>query len=78
MNTKILFIVLFNIGNLLFSNAQEGIDYTAKDYIKTVQFSGLQQNDGFPIVALDEKFQLKFDDLNGDEARGFMSINFWE
>ena len=67
LNTKGLFIVLLNIGIQFISNAQEGIDYTAKDFIKTVQFSGLQKNDGFPIVALGEKFRLKFDDLNGDE-----------
>tara|TARA_B110000046_G_scaffold41691_1_gene46188 strand:- start:163 stop:864 length:702 start_codon:yes stop_codon:yes gene_type:complete len=77
MNIKSLFIVLFYNGTVFFSNAQDGIDYTAKDYIKTVRFSGLQQNDGFPIVALGEKFQLKFDDLNGDETDYYYKFSFY-
>ena len=77
LNTKGLFIVLLNIGIQFISNAQEGIDYTAKDFIKTVQFSGLQKNDGFPIVALGEKFRLKFDDLNGDEADYYYRFSFY-
>ena len=76
-NTKGLFIVLLSIGTQFICNAQKGIDFTAKDYIKTVQFSGLQQNDGFPIVALGEKFELKFDDLNGDEADYYYRFSFY-
>ena len=36
MNTKDLFIVLLTIGTQFICYAQKGIDYTAKDYIKTV------------------------------------------
>ena len=55
MGTRNLFAYFFCFGMLLSSVAQEGLDRNEKDYIKTIQFSSLKQNDAFPIVALNEK-----------------------
>ncbi|MFQ3340503.1 MAG: hypothetical protein ACI9TK_000155 [Flavobacteriaceae bacterium] len=77
MEKKSLFILLFTMGTLFNSIAQEGINYTAKDYIKTVQFLGFQHNNAFPIISIGEKFFLKFDDLNGDEADYYYRISYY-
>tara|TARA_B110000503_G_scaffold6076_2_gene8417 strand:+ start:13359 stop:14654 length:1296 start_codon:yes stop_codon:yes gene_type:complete len=77
MGTRNLFAYFFCFGMLLSSVAQEGLDRNEKDYIKTIQFSSLKQNDAFPIVALNEKILLKFDDLNGDEADYYYRISYF-
>ena len=63
MGTQNLFTYLFCFVIHLNGFTQVVLDRTEKEYIKTVQFSNLQQNDAFPIAALNEKILLKFDDL---------------
>ena len=72
-----LITYFFCFGTLLTGFSQEGMDQIKKDFIKTIQFSGLQQNNAFPIVALNEKILLKFDDLNGDEADYYYKISYY-
>jgi hypothetical protein len=77
MGTRNLFTYFFCFVIHFNGLAQEGLDRTEKDYIKTVQFSNTQQNDVFPIAALNEKILLKFDDLNGDEADYYYRISYY-
>lgn len=77
MGTRNLFTCFFCFLMLLDGLAQELLDRTEKEYIKTIQFSNLQQNEGFPLVSLNEKILLKFDDLNGDEADYYYRISYY-
>ena len=77
MGTQNLFTYLFCFVIHLNGFTQVVLDRTEKEYIKTVQFSNLQQNDAFPIAALNEKILLKFDDLNGDEADYYYRISYY-
>ena len=77
MRIRNLFTCFFCFLMLLDGLAQERFDHTEKEYIKTIQFSSLQQNEGFPLVNLNEKILLKFDDLNGDEADYYYRISYY-
>ena len=77
MGTRNLFTCFFCFLMLFDGLAQDRLDRTEKEYIKTVQFSNLQQNEGFPLVSLNEKILLRFDDLNGDEADYYYRISYY-
>jgi len=77
MGTRNLFTCFFCFLMLLDGLSQERLDHIEKEYIKTIQFSSLQQNEGFPLVSLNEKILLKFDDLNGDEADYYYRISYY-
>ncbi len=63
--------LLFFSGTIL---AQPQIDIPAPNYIKTIEFSGRDGIDGNPIIGLGESLTLKFDDIIGDEADYYYTI----
>ncbi|MDT0293292.1 DUF5103 domain-containing protein [Mesonia ostreae] len=53
--------------------AQE-LETTPPEFIRTIQFQGEQEFTGTPIIALGQPIRLEFDDLIGDEADYFYTI----
>jgi hypothetical protein len=43
-------------------------------YIKSIEFSGTNDGDQFPVLRLGEPLQITFDDINGDEADYYYKI----
>ncbi|QIE60441.1 DUF5103 domain-containing protein [Rasiella rasia] len=65
-------ILLFSISASLF--AQEAIEITPPEYIKTIQFRGGNQNQ-LPLIKLGERLQISFDALNGNEDDFYYKID---
>ncbi|MCM4160061.1 DUF5103 domain-containing protein [Antarcticibacterium flavum] len=62
---------------LLFSGiivAQPKLDVPAPNYIKTIEFTGNSGITGNPVIALGETLTLKFDDIIGDEADYYYTV----
>jgi len=56
------------------SSAQKQGEHPAPDFIKSVQFQGGPERGVFPVVPLGGFMQLRFDDLNADEADYYYRI----
>ncbi|MDQ7917690.1 DUF5103 domain-containing protein [Mesonia sp. MT50] len=65
-------VILF----LLFYPLLQGqeLETTPPEFIRTIQFKGEQEFTGTPIIALGQPMSLEFDDLIGDEADYFYTI----
>lgn len=59
---------------LRFATAQAVIETSPPNYIRTVIFEGADDYSGVPILRLGEPFILKFDDIIGDEANYYYTI----
>ena len=57
--------------------SQPILELEPPNYIKTVIFKGYKSNDQFPIVEIDEKFYLSFDDLRGSDENFYYKISFF-
>lgn len=57
-----------------FAAAQAVIEVHPPNYIRTVIFSGLEDYSGVPVIQLGEPLVLTFDDLIGDEANYYYTI----
>ena len=57
--------------------SQSILELEPPNYIKTVIFKGYKSNDQFPIVEIDEKFYLSFDDLRGSDENFYYKISFF-
>lgn len=71
-------IILF-LGLLSFSSPAQTIEETnPPSFIRTIIFnSGSTENTGNPIIRLGEQIQLKFDDIIGDEADYYYTIEHY-
>ena len=57
--------------------SQSILEINPPNYIKTIIFKGYKSNDLFPIVELNEKFYLSFDDLRGSDENFYYKISFY-
>jgi hypothetical protein len=65
-----LYLFLF-----IFSNSFAQVKETVEpQYIRTIQFKGTSAQSQLPIIELGKRLQLSFDDINGDEADYFYTI----
>ena len=69
------FFLLYSFTTLLF--AQNKLEHPEPAYIKTVIFGKPGETLQFPLVRLDEFFQLQFDDLNADERNYYYKIKYF-
>jgi hypothetical protein len=70
---KLIFSLSFLLASLSVS-AQAVIETPPPNYIRTVIFSGPDSYSGVPIVRLGEALTLKFDDIIGDEANYYYTL----
>ena len=63
---------------ITFSGIAQALETTPPDYIRTVQFQGNSQFSGTPIIALGETLSISFDDLIGDEADYYYTIEHYD
>lgn len=63
---------------IAFSGIAQALETTPPDYIRTVQFQGNSQFSGTPIIALGETLSISFDDLIGDEADYYYTIEHYD
>ena len=72
---KLIFSLLFflTLGNY-FATAQATIETPPPNYIRTVIFTGPGGYSGVPVIRLGEPLLLTFDDLIGDEANYYYTI----
>ena len=75
MMIKKLTLLLFF--SLTLSNAQEQNEHAPPDFIKSVQFRGGPNRGVFPVIQLGEPVNLRFDDLNADEADYYYRIKYF-
>lgn len=76
MKKLILFFVFTIISKSLFSQV---LETTPPDYIRTIEFSGsADELSGTPIVPLGDQITLSFDDLIGDEADYYYTIEHFD
>jgi len=73
---KLFFFILITAIN--FCSFAQVLETIPPNYIKTVQFSGNSQFSGTPIVRLGEQLTLSFDDLIGDEADYYYTIEHYD
>ncbi len=72
---KLFFTLSFLIfSGIYFAAAQQIIETNPPTYIRTVIFTGAEEYSGVPIVRLGEPIFLSFDDLVGDEANYYYTI----
>ncbi|MCY2688404.1 type IX secretion system plug protein [Salinimicrobium sp. TH3] len=72
---KLFFTLSFIIfSGIYFAAAQQIIETNPPTYIRTVIFTGAEEYSGVPIVRLGEPIFLSFDDLVGDEANYYYTI----
>lgn len=76
MKTFFLHFFSFLIGGLAV-NAQEIPEVPPPNYIQTVIFRGLSDYSATPIVQLGEPLSLQFDDIIGDEANYYYTIEHY-
>ncbi len=57
--------------------AQQSLEHLPPDNIKSVKFFGTESTENFPLISLDQKITLIFDDLNGDEADYYFKIKYF-
>ena len=75
MKNLIFSILLFIVS---FSSFSQALETTPPEYIRTVEFQGNSEFSGTPIVALGEPITLTFDDLIGDEADYYYTIEHYD
>ena len=63
---------------IAYSGIAQALETTPPDYIRTVQFQGNSQFSGTPIIALGETLSISFDDLIGDEADYYYTIEHYD
>ena len=66
----LLFLLLFPI----LASRGQAVEVPPPNYIRTVIFTGSEPIDGVPIVPLGESLFLSFDDIIGDEANYYYTI----
>lgn len=76
MKCKALFFCLIFFF-LRISLAQSSIEIEPPDHIKSIKFFGAQSTEHFPVVALNEKITLLFDDLHGNETDYYYRIKHY-
>lgn len=64
----------FLVFTMRFVSAQAVIETPPPNYIRTVIFEGTDGYSGVPIIRLGERLTLKFDDIIGDEANYYYTI----
>ncbi|CAN5231423.1 DUF5103 domain-containing protein [soil metagenome] len=69
---KILFFLLLSLPGLSYSQVR--VEVPAPAYIKSIEFSGNSGIKGNPVIALGETLTLRFDDIIGDEADYYYTI----
>jgi len=69
-----LFFLLFFISTLTYSQVSE---VNPPDYIKTITFKSNTNQSQLPILKLNDRLQLEFDVLNGDEADFYYVIEYY-
>ncbi|MBN4070280.1 DUF5103 domain-containing protein [Olleya sp. AH-315-F22] len=75
MNFRItLFFFLVFVSTVTFSQVEE---VNPPDYIKTITFKSNTNQSELPILKLNERLQLEFDVLNGDEADFYYVIEYY-
>ncbi|MGB3774284.1 MAG: DUF5103 domain-containing protein, partial [Leeuwenhoekiella sp.] len=62
----------------LFSQAQVEVEVVAPPYIKTVQFRGDTPLSQLPLLRLGENLRISFDDIIGDEADYYYTIEHFD
>ncbi|MBW2960944.1 DUF5103 domain-containing protein [Mesonia aestuariivivens] len=73
---KIIFISFLLTASL--SSFSQALETTPPEYIRTIQFQGNAQFSGTPIIALGETLTISFDDLIGDEADYYYTIEHYD
>ena len=73
-NISLLLVILWT--SFIFSQVQD--ETHAPNYIKSIQFLGSSNITGNPIVPLGEKLTLEFDDIIGDEADYYYTIEHYD
>ncbi|WP_304035531.1 DUF5103 domain-containing protein [Mesonia mobilis] len=63
---------------IAYSGISQALETTPPDYIRTIQFQGNSQFSGTPIIALGETLSISFDDLIGDEADYYYTIEHYD
>tara|TARA_B100000575_G_scaffold287103_1_gene284878 strand:- start:1533 stop:2777 length:1245 start_codon:yes stop_codon:yes gene_type:complete len=65
MKSKVIFLSFFCSLTFLFSKSKKTIE--KNPFIKTILFSGGSYNSQFPIIKMNQKIFLSFDDVSGEE-----------
>ena len=74
---KLFILLLFSISSLVLT-AQVAKETLAPNYIRSIQLSGNTENNyGNPVLQLGEPLILKFDDIIGDEADYYYTIEHY-
>ncbi|NJW51912.1 type IX secretion system plug protein [Salinimicrobium oceani] len=71
---KLIFTLSLFFTSLSFATAQAVIETPPPNYIRTVIFQGPGDYSGVPVIRLGEPLVLKFDDIIGDEANYYYTI----
>jgi len=75
MNFRLtLFFLLLFVSTVTFSQVEE---VNPPDYIKTITFKSNTNESQLPILKLNERLQLEFDVLNGDEDDFYYKIEYY-
>jgi len=72
MKIKIIFLSFFSSLTFLFSNVKTTSE--KNPFIKTIIFTGGSFDSQFPIIKMNEKLFLSFDDISGDESFYYYKI----
>ena len=65
MKNKVIFLSFFCSLTFLFSKSKKTLE--KNPFIKTILFSGGSYNSQFPIIKMNQKIFLSFDDVSGEE-----------
>ncbi|WP_046743654.1 type IX secretion system plug protein [Kordia zhangzhouensis] len=71
---RIFCLIFLFYTHLIFAQVEPLLEVDPPSFIKSIEFSGPNEGDQFPILRLGEPFQLTFDDINGDEADYYYKI----
>lgn len=72
------FLILFLTLGISLSCFSQALETLPPDYIRTVQFTGSTEFSGTPVVRLGQPLKLEFDDLVGDEADYYYTIEHYD
>lgn len=73
-NTIILLVSFFSF----LSGFSQVLETTPPEYIRTIEFTGNSEFSGTPIISLGDEITLTFDDLIGDEADYYYTIEHFD
>ncbi|WP_029038324.1 type IX secretion system plug protein [Salinimicrobium xinjiangense] len=71
---KLFFSLSFFLTCFLTTSAQAVVETAPPNYIRSVIFSGPDSHSGVPVIRLGEPLILKFDDIIGDEANYYYTL----